>query len=399
MIELLKPFTSARQFVTAVFSWGLPLAVAMCAYVGLVFPSAERTVVTRDGASMLRHATVRPLWFMVGLFIVLTVVISSSSRWIYQILEGIRWPSSLRERRERTHRIQWAALTAHSKLEETQTRLFYATQLLVDARQSLGSAADGGSGAAEVATATREQEDAEREVKHAEAELAAAIQKTRERPHAALHRSHPPLFVLKRTSDYPARSEWIRATRLGNRIHAFETYGVARYALDPLALWYELTATAPDGLAENVQAAGQSVDLRVAAWASAILLAVASVATELLAALLPGGRALITPVVTAVAGFIAAGLTYRAATAAVEEWKYAVSALVNLGREPLARAYGLEMPVSLQLEKLMWEALGAYVLDGSDAYAKRLDVFRARATEQGPIPPPEQAGQSGKFAG
>jgi hypothetical protein len=56
----------------------------------------------------------------------------------------------------------------------------------------------------------------------------------------------PPLFVLSSVSAYPARIEWIRAgTRFGNRIRAFETDGVDRCELGPLALWFELLVIAP----------------------------------------------------------------------------------------------------------------------------------------------------------
>ena len=372
MIELLKPFTSARQFVAAVFSWGLPLAVALGAYVAVVFPSVEGTAVAREGARALHHAGARPVWFLIGLLIILAVGLSVSSRWIYQVLEGIRWPRSVRVRRVKIHTLQWEVLTAESGLQEAKSRLEYAEQELASAGDDDPSAS--------VATAITEKQKAEKQLKDAEEILAAAKEKLRNRPLGAMRRDRPPLFTLNSISDYPANSEWIRATRLGNRIHAFETYGVHRYALDPLALWYELLATAPKDLADNVQDARQGVELWVGAWSSAVLLGVASLATEILAVLAPSGHALITPIVVAAVCCVAASIAYRAATASVEEWRFAVTALVNLGRQPLARAYGLDMPTSFDEEKLMWEALGAYILYGSDAYADRLDEYRTRSS-------------------
>ncbi len=380
MIEALKPFTSARQFVAAVFSWGLPLAVALGVYVAFVFPSVEQTAVARAEARTLHQTGVEPWWILVGLLIVLTAGLSASSRWIFQVLEGIRWPSALKKRREATHLLQWRVLTAQSRMAEAQGRLDYARQQLADDQERFESASDHRERALAtdaIAVSKIENDAAEQQFKNAERALAEARAARSARPHGWPRRNRPPLFVPNTVTAYPARAEWIRATRLGNRIRAFETDGVQRYGLDPLSLWYELLVTAPGDLAENIQAARQGVELWVGTWSAAILLTVASLATEILASVARSGHGLTTPIVVAVLGWLAASAAYRAATAATEEWRYAVNALLNLGRWPLARAYGLNVPSSLEEEKLMWEALRGYIMYGTDAYASRLDEYRA----------------------
>jgi hypothetical protein len=379
--ELLKPFTSVREFVTAMFSWGLWLAVALGIYVVCVFPSVEHTAVAQRGARALHHAGIRPEWFLIGLLISLTIGLSAGSRWVYQVLEGIQWPRAVRERRERTHSLQWGVLTAQSRLEEAQSRLEYASQELADERErskSVTSEQERASVMNAITAFTSEKDAVEHEVKDAEGALTDALTLRRARPLAGFRRNRPPLFVLREVGDYPAHNEWVRATRLGNRIRAFETDGVQRYGLDPLALWYELLVTAPGDLADNIQGARQGVELWVGAWSAAVSLAAVSTATEILAAIAPGGHAFVAPVVVTALACIAALGAYRAATAATDEWRFAVNALVNLGRWPLARAYGLEIPASFDEEKIMWEALTGYVLYGTQAYAERLDDYRGQ---------------------
>ena len=380
MIELLKPFTSAREFVTALFSWGLPLSVAIGVYTVFVFPSIERIAIAREGAQALHRAGIRPWWFLIGLLIVLMVGLSTSSRWIYQLLEGIRWPGLMKARRKNTHRLQWAVLTAELRVREAASRLEFAEQNLAEEQEQLDASANDQERASAnnaVATAQKERDDALEQVKDSESALGEAFILRRARPFGGLRRDRPPFFVLYSTRSYPSRSEWIRATRFGNRIAVFETDGIQRYGLDPLAFWYELLVTAPKDLAENIQAARQGVEMWVGTWSAAVLLTIASLVTEILAATVPGGHALIAPLILAVVGWAAASAAYRAASAATDEWRFAVNALVNLGRRPLAAAYGLKMPSSLSEEKLMWEALGGYTIYGTDAYADRLDEFRA----------------------
>ena len=178
MTELLKPFTSVREFVAAVFSWGLWLAVALGIYVIFVFPSVEQTAVAKRGAAALHHAGIRPEWFLIGLLISLTIGLSAGSRWIYQVLEGIQWPRAVRERRERTHSLQWGVLTAQSQLEEAQSRLEYAGKELADEQERSRSATSEQERSSAMNAITEfisEKKAAEQEVKDAERALTDAL--------------------------------------------------------------------------------------------------------------------------------------------------------------------------------------------------------------------------------
>ena len=52
---------------------------------------------------------------------------------------------------------------------------------------------------------------------------------------------------------------------------------------------------------------------------------------------------------------------YRLAVVRVDGWRYAVQAMVNLARLPLANAMGLNIPVTLDKERDLWLAVSQFV--------------------------------------
>jgi hypothetical protein len=66
-------------------------------------------------------------------------------------------------------------------------------------------------------------------------------------------------------------------------------------------------------------------------------------------------------------------------------WDSAVRALVHLGRHPLASAYGLVVPDSIDAERNMWQLLAAFSVYPYDpAWSDQLDVHRlAPASSEG----------------
>ena len=49
-----------------------------------------------------------------------------------------------------------------------------------------------------------------------------------------------------------------------------------------------------------------------------------------------------------------AGIWYRVAVVATDDWAGAVRAMVNLGRQPLATSIGLRLPDTIDDERVMW---------------------------------------------
>lgn len=166
-------------------------------------------------------------------------------------------------------------------------------------------------------------------------------------------------------------------TRLGNAIRSFECYGQDRYKLDAPMLWPHLMSCAPESLARGVNQARAEVDFFVCLFYSQVMLSV--VATITLAAQPGEWRPLVSAAVT---GLVIATFSYNAAITATDGWSAAVRAVVDLGRLPLAIAYGLRVPDSLDDERRMWEYLSwSLGYQYSPENAERMNEFRIRRTD------------------
>jgi hypothetical protein len=74
--------------------------------------------------------------------------------------------------------------------------------------------------------------------------------------------------------------------------------------------------------------------------------------------------------------FLLAGACHWLAIRAIDAWRDAIYALVNLGRVKLADSLGLKFPQTLEEEKDMWGVLTPYIYNPSPEYGKKLDVYR-----------------------
>lgn len=179
--------------------------------------------------------------------------------------------------------------------------------------------------------------------------------------------------ALRRESiRFPVDDDQVAPTRLGNAIRLFETYGFDRYCLDSQVLWYELTAAVPKELNRQVDTARAGVDFFVCLLYGHVLVAVTALAS------LGASRAHpLVLLVTAGALAVLMLLWYRLAWINTDEWGFAVRALVNLGRKPLAERLSLRLPRDLERERKMWLLYAQMVLEPYDhEYATVLDEFR-----------------------
>jgi hypothetical protein len=152
---------------------------------------------------------------------------------------------------------------------------------------------------------------------------------------------------------YPPESDQVAPTMLGNAIRRFEQYAQDRYQLDSQLLWYQLRSVVPDPLVKATDDARAGVDFFVCLGYLSLVLAVVSGAT---AATHPHGA--LPLVLTAIVAALTAPGCYRGAILATDSWSAAVRAMVDLGRLPLAKAYGLTLPATLEEEREMWQVLG-----------------------------------------
>ena len=162
-------------------------------------------------------------------------------------------------------------------------------------------------------------------------------------------------------------------TRLGNAIRRHEEYGYQRYLLDSQALWYELTGSAPKQLTQQVDAARAGVDFFICLLYGNLLVALIALVT-----LSANDAHHLTLLVTAAILITASFLWYRLAVVTTDDWALAVRALVDVGREPLAAAVGLDIPKELSEEREMWRRYGRFVKRPYDANRPpNLDEFRS----------------------
>ncbi len=182
-------------------------------------------------------------------------------------------------------------------------------------------------------------------------------------------------LLLERFFRYPDSKQQVAPTMLGNAIRRLEYYGQDRYSLDSQRLWYQLSAVAPGSLAKEVDNARAGVDFFVC-----LLYTLGALAATSVLALAVNRSDWLRLSLT---GLLATGAVvgcYRAAVFATDTWSAAVRALVDLGRLPLAAAYGLLVPDELEEERKMWRALGWLLnFPYNEEAAKQLNPYRRTA--------------------
>ncbi|MFE4023079.1 hypothetical protein ACFXPZ_37755 [Streptomyces sp. NPDC059101] len=175
----------------------------------------------------------------------------------------------------------------------------------------------------------------------------------------------------ERLNRYPIDDDQIAPTLLGNAIRRLEEYGYDRFRLDSQVLWNELTGTAPEQIRRQAELSRTNADFFVAPLYGHAALAVLS-----LSALACADGEPVTLLSTAAALVLLLPLWYRCAVNATDEWAFAVRALVNIGRKPLAEALGVVLPHRLADERRMWRLLSTLHRRPYHERAAALDEYR-----------------------
>jgi hypothetical protein len=179
--------------------------------------------------------------------------------------------------------------------------------------------------------------------------------------------------VSEQLSRYPVDDRQVLATRLGNAIRAFETYGYDRYCLDSQRLWTELTTYVPEALRTEIERARASVDFCVSSLYLATLLGTMAGVTGF-----TYGKDELTLFIAAIATLLSVPAWYALAVISTRHWQAAVQALVNVGRLPLAEALGLVLPRTFQEERNMWAEVDWLIGYGyDDGRGDELNRFRS----------------------
>ena len=210
-----------------------------------------------------------------------------------------------------------------------------------------------------------------------------ARERMRKRQRRAFHRlsllrAHGPPLVrqesAERLKEFPESPSLIMPTKMGNALKAMEQYGVTRFGLDSQTFWYELQSAAPEAIRISTRETRSAVDFFVSSVAHLVLFGISCFA--------------FVPVVNDKWLVVAAGVlslalvypTYLQAAANVLEWRWAVQALVHVGRHPLAESVGFQLPPRLEDEKQLWEALADLThLGPEQEYLSVLNRFAKRS--------------------
>lgn len=185
------------------------------------------------------------------------------------------------------------------------------------------------------------------------------IRRTERGVHAAL--------IYERAARYPVQDRQFAPTALGNAIRRFETYAGDRYQLDSQLLWHHLVAVAPDRVVQAVSSARANVDFF-------ICLLYISGANALLGIIVAMcGHASLRTLIAIALGIVVPVICYRMAIVATDDWDAAVRAMVDHGRIAVAAAFGFDIPVSFESERLMWRTVNTLVRRPY-AYSESKDV-------------------------
>jgi hypothetical protein len=186
--------------------------------------------------------------------------------------------------------------------------------------------------------------------------------------------------LAARLERYPTSEEEILPTVLGNAIHRFEKFGPVHYGLDQQRLWYELMATAPERVGQQVDRMRTAVDFFVSLLYGQLLVAIAAVATISFDLSRVGWLG-----IGALVAVMIAILSYRGAVVTTDEWCFAVQALLNVGRKPLADALSLTLPRDLATEQDMWRSVTRFLRP-----KPRHEAFNQLNRYRIEIPPPDK---------
>lgn len=174
---------------------------------------------------------------------------------------------------------------------------------------------------------------------------------------------------------YPIDDNQVLPTRLGNAIRRFEEYGWNRYRLDSQTLWTRLMVVVGEPLRKQVDSAQIGVDFFVC-----LLYGQLAAAATAVIALAAHPRQLLPPVLCIALVVVLAPVWYRLAVVTTDQWAAAVQTLVDLGRKPLAEAYGVALPTKIVDERVMWERLSRFASREYDpSRAAQLDEHRGPA--------------------
>jgi hypothetical protein len=170
--------------------------------------------------------------------------------------------------------------------------------------------------------------------------------------------------------DFPDKLEFVLPTRAGNKIRASQVYSRVVYGLDAIPAWTRLQAVIPATYQALIDDAKAQLDFFVNIMYGAALSLV------LYVALAVGNNALPAWWIIFVCTYTIF-VSYSCIVNAAEHWGEYVKSAFDLYRGELARQLGLELPRSIQAERVMWQTLSRMMIYRSSARCDELMRFKA----------------------
>jgi hypothetical protein len=343
MSEIVKGILSGGLALLA--GWILPTALNLLLVGLLVLPSFQ------DGSLLID--SVAPTGagktvLLLGAAVVCGLVLNVLQTPLYRLLEGyLLWPQWAFEKRRQRHVRKKARMAERLALIRV-----YQDEIASKALSEESNAAN--------------RTELERVRQKVEFRRMTRKDQRRSAPQRALLREE-----LRR---YPIDDNQVLPTRLGNAIRRFEEYGWNHYRLDSQSLWSRLISVVPDSVRKQVETAQLGVDFFVCLLYGHIAVAIAAMGVIAMEGV--DNWTLLAAVVVPLA---LVPVWYRLAVATTDQWAVAVQALVDLGRQPLATALGLIMPMTIEDERTMWERVSRFSSREYDfERGKLLSEFRAK---------------------
>jgi hypothetical protein len=384
MWELTKSLEGSRRVQVILVAWLPPVLLATYGFLILVVPSLRGTPPVRLLADVAKALNVNKFVFMLVADVVIAAFAFVNRRFLYHVLEGYAWPGWLRSWRvERAHIPQRRWLLVKRYCDAAEYHAQQAERVLAIAKKSGKSAAAIAKAEADLVAPQETAAKWQKEVARADTKRQCRGRSRKyPRPLGWLPRRHRPLGTPRLPAGgdgswelpYPEDEKDVLPTRVGNALRRMETYGANTFGLDSQIMWYELFSVAPEPLASALDDREVHADTLVSAIYASLVFTAATGATAIWR--LTNGEIDFRVWSAAAIGVLAVTGFYHGLLGAVGTWASAVRALVNLGREPLRRKYGLRAPVSHDEEKEMWTALTGSVWYGEEHYSRVLDAFR-----------------------
>lgn len=359
MNKLWDLFSGSDKFMSIVVSWFIPILLYAILLVVVVAPELR-------GSALIAHFTqaTHALGLNRALAVLVLVAVASTVGHLlrddlYRVLEGYSWPRWIRERRRDRCHIPEA-------------------QYLLALREFLRASQHNVS----VDLRTRD--------------LAAANLNRRRRGQDSvwcerLHRYRPLFAPMDRGPSqseeflprYPEQLSSVAATKFGNAMAAVESFGYETYGLDSQSLWFELIDVIGNKVVHELDETRAKIDALVVLVISSFMTALIALGSFLWVVM--QGRNGIGAAILALIAWMSGVFFYHLLLRSVEDYGFAIRAIVNQGRVELAKNNGLSIPQTIAEERRMWEAFIGFIhYSGNKHYERKLDPFRLTPTSQDP---------------